>query len=114
MLSQDFNRSTAFQRNSFGYLPTRLFATCSSSPCKVCLIRVSQVKGSVQPSVLVCAPSNRATTCREKCASNGNALWLHSVMEKAASSQHSLRLRQRVMPEKAAFFYRRSMNLCSI
>src|SRR6266849_8595172 len=47
MLSQVFNRSTAIRRNSFGYLPTRLFATCSSFPCKVCLIRVSQVKGSV-------------------------------------------------------------------
>jgi 3-oxoacyl-[acyl-carrier protein] reductase len=47
-LSQVFNRSTAMRRNSFGYLPTRLFATCSSFPCKVCLIRVSQVRGSVQ------------------------------------------------------------------
>src|ERR1700747_3179255 len=48
MLSQAFNRSTAIRRNSFGYRPTRLFATCSSFPCKVCLIRVSQAKGSVQ------------------------------------------------------------------
>src|ERR1700682_2232461 len=47
MLSQVFNRSTAIRRNFFGYFPTRLFATCSSFPCKVCLIRVSQVKGSV-------------------------------------------------------------------
>src|SRR6202035_598030 len=47
MLSQVFNRSTAIRRNSFGYRPTRLFATCSAFPCKVCLIRVSQVKGSV-------------------------------------------------------------------
>src|SRR6266852_4656816 len=47
MLSQAFKRSTAIRRNSFGYRPTRLFATCSAFPCKVCLIRVSQVKGSV-------------------------------------------------------------------
>src|SRR5215470_4586232 len=47
MLSQVFNRSTAIRRNSFGYRPTRLFATCSAFPCKVCLIRLSQVKGSV-------------------------------------------------------------------
>ena len=49
MLSQAFNRSTAIRRNSFGYRPTRLFlATCSAFPCKVCPIRVSQVKGAVQ------------------------------------------------------------------
>ena len=47
MLSQVFKRSTAIRRNSFGYRPTRLFATCSAFPCKVCLIRVSKVKGSV-------------------------------------------------------------------
>src|ERR1700693_4415579 len=52
MLSQAFNRSTAIRRNSFGYRPTRLFATCSAFPCKVCLIRVSQVKGSVQQALL--------------------------------------------------------------
>jgi len=29
MLSQVLSRSTAIRRNSFGYHPTRLFATCS-------------------------------------------------------------------------------------
>ncbi len=29
MFSQLFSRSTAFRRNSFGYRPTRFFATCS-------------------------------------------------------------------------------------
>jgi len=35
-------------------------------------------------------------------------------MEKAASSQHHYIFDNAVMPEKAAFFYRHSMNLCSI
>src|SRR5882762_2081624 len=47
MFSQCFIRSTAIRRNSFGYRPFRPLAICSSFPCKVCLIRVSQVKGSV-------------------------------------------------------------------
>src|SRR5712691_11737060 len=37
MLSHFFSRSTAMRRNSFGYRPTRFFATCSSFPCTVCL-----------------------------------------------------------------------------
>ncbi len=49
MLSQSFNRSTAIRRNSFGYFPTRLFATCSSFPCKCALseclkLRVQSIK----------------------------------------------------------------------
>ena len=68
MLSQVFNRSTAIRRNSFGYRPTRLFATRSAFPCKVCQLRVSQFKGSVQktgpewanPSTITYALLNRS------------------------------------------------------
>ena len=38
------------------------------------------------------------------------ALWLHSVMEKAASSRINYVFDNAVMPEKAAFFYH-SINL---
>jgi hypothetical protein len=49
MLSQRFNRSTAIFRNALGYRPiTRFFATRSSFLCKVCPLRVSHLKGSVQ------------------------------------------------------------------
>src|ERR1700730_15436920 len=48
MFSQRFSRSTAIRRNSFGYRPFRLFATCSSFPCKVCHFRLSQNRGSVR------------------------------------------------------------------
>src|ERR1035438_2899884 len=48
MFSQRCSRSTAIRRNSIGYRFLRLFSTCSSFPCKVSLIRMSQVKGSVQ------------------------------------------------------------------
>ena len=52
MLSQLFNRSTAIFRNAWGYRPmARFFATRSSFLCKVCQLRVSHLKGSVQ----VCA-----------------------------------------------------------
>src|SRR5437667_12730398 len=47
MFSQRFSRSTAIRRNSFGYRPFRLLATCSSFPCKVCHFRLSQNRGSV-------------------------------------------------------------------
>src|ERR1035437_8948212 len=47
MFSQRCSRSTAIRRNSIGYRFLRLFSTCSSFPCKVSLIRMSQVKGSV-------------------------------------------------------------------
>src|SRR5205085_3941855 len=47
MLSQPFSRSTAIFRNALGYRPTRRFATRSSFPCKVCQLRVSQLRGSV-------------------------------------------------------------------
>ena len=47
MLSHSFSRSTAIRRNSFGYRPTRFFATCSSFPCAVCLFRVSHFWGSL-------------------------------------------------------------------
>src|SRR5581483_11087575 len=50
---------------------------------------------SASPSVVIVAPSKRASTRREKCASNGKVAWLHSVIEKAVSSRHSLRLEQR-------------------
>jgi hypothetical protein len=51
MLSQAFNRSTAIRRNSFGYFPTRLFATLLSFPSKVCLYRLSHFKGAVHFAV---------------------------------------------------------------
>src|SRR6266436_6654397 len=50
MFSQRFSRSTAIRRNSFGYRPFRLLATCSSFPCKVCHFRLSQNRGSVHNS----------------------------------------------------------------
>lgn len=49
VVSQRCSRSTAIRRNSFAYRLLRLVSTCSSFTCKVCLIRMSQVKGSVQP-----------------------------------------------------------------
>ena len=52
MLSQLFNRSTAILRKALGYRPiARFFATRSSFPCKVCQLRVSQLKGSVHVTV---------------------------------------------------------------
>src|SRR5450755_501589 len=51
MFSQRCSRSTAIRRNSIGYRFLRLFSTCSSFPCKVSLIRMSQVKGSVHPQI---------------------------------------------------------------
>src|ERR1700731_4170622 len=42
---QSLNRHST---NSFGYRPFRLFATCSSFPCKVCHFRLSQNRGSVR------------------------------------------------------------------
>src|SRR5712692_3820505 len=72
MLSQDFNRSTAIRRNSFGYRPTRRFATCSSFPCKVCLFRVSHFRGSVHrrsgfpdPARPPCRPSSHLGATRK-------------------------------------------------
>jgi hypothetical protein len=61
MLSQLFSRSTAIFRNALGYRPiARFFATCSSFPCKVCQLRVSQFWGSVQVWVPNWADSNIA------------------------------------------------------
>lgn len=53
MLARRFSRSAAVGRSSFGYCPFRFFTHCSlplavSFPCKVCLIRLSRVNGSVQ------------------------------------------------------------------
>src|SRR5439155_4121001 len=39
---------------------------------------------SAPPSVVSRSPENSATTRREKCASNSNCDWLHSVIRKAA------------------------------
>src|SRR5258708_35554680 len=49
MLSHPFNRSTAIFRNALGYRPiARFFATRSPFLCRVCPLRVSHLKGSVQ------------------------------------------------------------------
>ena len=45
MLSQLFRHFTTIRRNSFGYRPTRLFATRSSFPCKVCLSECLSLRG---------------------------------------------------------------------
>src|ERR671910_2463550 len=55
MLSQVFNRSTAFRRNAFEYRPTRCFPTCRSFPCTVCLNELSQFWGSLQEPTPMCA-----------------------------------------------------------
>src|SRR5437588_13011183 len=58
MFSQRFSRSTAIRRNSFGYRPFLLLATCSSFPCKVCHFRLSQHRGSVQPDIFLYSHSS--------------------------------------------------------
>ena len=45
MLLQLVRRSTTIRRSSFGYRPTRLFATRSSFPCKVCLSECLSLRG---------------------------------------------------------------------
>jgi len=50
-------------------------------------------------------------TVAKKCASNGNALWLHLYGKGRPSSQIQ-RLRQRSMPEITGFFTAVSRNLC--
>src|ERR1700730_62185 len=71
MLSQSFNRSTAIRRNSFGYFPTRLFATCSSFPCKCALseclkLRVqSTVWQGAWGEICLCARVSDTLECKE-------------------------------------------------
>jgi len=62
------------------------------------------------PSVVNRLPSNRPTTRREKCASNENCDWLHSVIENAASPRTFTTSRQRSYARKSRPFLLQTMS----
>ena len=98
MFSQRFIRSTAVWRNSAGYLPFRFMVTRSSFPCKVCQLRVSHFKGSVQKKItrtVVCSSSSVLPLARSCHDETTRVRASRGTRKRAERSRNRCRLRSR-------------------
>src|ERR1019366_6691225 len=78
------------------------------------ILRSASRNSSAPPSVLSWSPENSATTRREKCPSNNNCDWLHSVIIKAVLPLASTTSEHRSYARENGLFLVLITTICSI